>query len=375
MLYVFDTNVFSQIFGSYYPLSFPTLRQNLEESVLEGRITSTREVLHELENCRHKELLHWAKKRNYVFPTPTADEAEIVREIFSIHHFQASIERKKLYSGMPNADCFLIARAKALDATIVTLEKYSGSGVKIPDICEHFGVNCISLEKFMTLENWIYQEASVGKSAVSPTAELNENASTRQPKSYRAPSPAVLILLILPLFGIFTALMTLALDSRKPDPPAPTFVPAPPRSVVNFAAPDFELPLLDGVSLVSPGDYAGRPLFLNFWATWCAPCVRELPALEEFVAQHSADPDGPALLTINLGEPAAVISSFLDEIGITNLPVAMDINQVVKRDYGVQNLPTTFIIDGEGQIRYMKLGEMTTEDMEAYLDALEQDSS
>ena len=140
--------------------------------------------------------------------------------------------------------------------------------------------------------------------------------------------------------------------------------------MVNFAAPDFELPLLDGLTLVSPAAYAGRPLFLNFWATWCAPCVRELPALEEFVAQHAGDDEGPALLTINLGEPAAVISSFLDKIGIANLPVAMDINQVVKRDYGVQNLPTTFIIDGEGQIRYMKLGEMTTEDMEAYLDAL-----
>ena len=189
------------------------------------------------------------------------------------------------------------------------------------------------------------------------------------------PSPAALILLILPLFGIFAALMMLALDTRKPETPTPTFIPAPPRSAVNFAAPDFELPLLDGVSLVSPGDYAGRPLFLNFWASWCAPCVRELPALEEFVAEHAGDDSGPALLTINLGEPSAVILSFLDEIGIANLPVAMDINQVVKRDYGVQNLPTTFVINSEGQIRYMKLGEMTTEDMEAYLDALEQDDA
>ena len=166
------------------------------------------------------------------------------------------------------------------------------------------------------------------------------------------------------------ALLTLALETRKPQPPAPTFVPAPPRNVVNFAAPDFELPLLDGLTLVSPADYAGRPLFLNFWATWCAPCVRELPAFAEFVAQHAADDSGPALLTVNLGEPAAVISSFLDEIGISNLPVAMDINQVVKRDYGVQNLPTTFVIDGDGRIRYMKLGEMTSEDMEAYLQRL-----
>ena len=195
------------------------------------------------------------------------------------------------------------------------------------------------------------------------SSELNES---------NGPSPTLLILLILPLFGIFVALLMLALETRPPQLAAPTFVPAPPRSVVNFAAPDFELPLLDGITLVSPSDYAGRPLFLNFWATWCAPCVRELPAFAEFVAQHAADDKGPALLTINLGEPAAVISSFLDEIGIASLPVAMDINEVVKRDYGVQNLPTTFVIDGAGEIRYMKLGEMTSEDMEVYLNALEQ---
>ncbi len=191
-------------------------------------------------------------------------------------------------------------------------------------------------------------------------------------RKVRGPSPAALILLIIPLFGVFAALMMLVLDKRQPQPTASAFTPAPPRSVVNFAAPDFELPLLDGVTLVSPSDYAGRPLFLNFWATWCAPCVRELPALEEFVARQAEYPDGPALLTINLGEPAAVISSFLDGIGISNLPVAMDINEVVKRDYGVQNLPTTYIIDGQGEIRYMKLGEMTSEDMAAYLDALTQ---
>ncbi len=203
------------------------------------------------------------------------------------------------------------------------------------------------------------------------TEEFGADTATALKENWR-PSPAALILLIIPLFGVFAALMMLVLDKRQPQPTAPAFTPAPPRSVVNFAAPDFELPLLDGVTLVSPSDYAGRPLFLNFWATWCAPCVRELPALEEFVARQAEYPDGPALLTINLGEPAAVISSFLDGIGISNLPVAMDINEVVKRDYGVQNLPTTFIIDGQGEIRYMKLGEMTSEDMAAYLDALTQ---
>ncbi len=187
----------------------------------------------------------------------------------------------------------------------------------------------------------------------------------------RGPSPTLLILLILPLFGIFVALLMLALESGRRPAPTPAFQPAPPRSVLNFKAPDFELPLLDGLTLVSPSDYAGRPLFLNFWASWCAPCVRELPALEEFAAEHSGDENGPAVLAINLGETAAVISGFLVEIGIVNLPVAMDINEVVKRDYGVQNLPTTFVIDADGMVRHLKLGEMKYEEMDVYLAALD----
>ena len=196
-------------------------------------------------------------------------------------------------------------------------------------------------------------------------------AETSTMSARSGPSPTLLIFLILPLFGIFVALLMLVLETRQqPGAATPTFVPAVPRSVINFEAPDFELPLLDGVILASPQDYTGRPLFLNFWASWCAPCVRELPALEAFVADYSGVKNGPALLTINLGETATEISSFLEEIGVQNLPVAMDINEVVKRDYGVQNLPTTFLIDADGMVRYMKLGEMKYEDMEVYLQAL-----
>ncbi|MCY4071673.1 MAG: TlpA disulfide reductase family protein [Chloroflexi bacterium] len=184
-------------------------------------------------------------------------------------------------------------------------------------------------------------------------------------------SPALLLFLTLALFGIFIALLMVFLAERDAPAAQPTFQPAPPRTVINFQAPDFELPLLDGVTLVSPSDYAGRPLFLNFWATWCAPCVRELPAFEEFVASHDDQVNGPALLTINLGETAEEITGFLKQIGVRNLPVAMDINQVVKRDYGVQNLPTTYVIDGSGMIRHMKLGEMKYEEMGLYLRQLE----
>ncbi len=189
------------------------------------------------------------------------------------------------------------------------------------------------------------------------------------------PSPLLLIFLIMPLAGLLTALIMVATDGQSQQGIPPTFVPAPPRTLVDYPAPDFEIPMLDGITLVSPSDYEGRPLFINFWATWCGPCVRELPALEEFVATHADDDNGPALLTINMGETPEEINGFLKEIGVQNLPVALDANQVIKADYGVQNLPTTFVIDGEGMIRAMKLGEMRFEEMGLYLQQLENDES
>lgn len=183
------------------------------------------------------------------------------------------------------------------------------------------------------------------------------------------PSPILLVFLIMPLFGLLIALGMIAAESQSQNASVPTFEPAQQRTLINFQAPDFELPMLDGVTLVSPSDFEGRPVFINFWATWCGPCVRELPALEEFVAIHADDENGPVLLTINLGQTPEEIEGFLEEIGVT-IPVALDANQVVKADYGVQNLPTTYILDETGMVRFMKLGEMRFEEMGLYLQEL-----
>lgn len=206
----------------------------------------------------------------------------------------------------------------------------------------------------------------------SPQEKTQPETDTPAKPVADRPSPVLLVFLILPLLGIFVALMMVASDSQTQagDVP-PTFEPAVQRNLINFQAPDFEIPMLDGTTLVSPSDFEGRPLFINFWATWCAPCVRELPALEEFVAIHADDENGPALLTINIGETPEEIEGFLAEIGVENLPVALDANQVIKGDYGVQNLPTTYILDETGMIRFMKLGEMRFEEMGLYLQELE----
>lgn len=156
MNYVFDTNVFVQLFNSYYRDRFPTLWKQFDILVINGRITSTREVHRELEGFGNVALQGWLEKKKEVFPNPTMAEAEFVTKIYAVTHFQQNIENKKLLKGGNNADPFVVARAKILDGTVVTLERKRPNAVKIPNICQHFGIDCVSLDGFMELENWIF---------------------------------------------------------------------------------------------------------------------------------------------------------------------------------------------------------------------------
>jgi len=139
--------------------------------------------------------------------------------------------------------------------------------------------------------------------------------------------------------------------------------------VQNRAAPDFVATMLDGTS-VSLADYRGRIVFVNFWATWCVPCVEEMPALQQFVREQADDDNAPVVLLINQGESIEDITAFLASINVTDLPVLLDPDFDISDDYSVSGLPTTYIIDESGVMRYFKLGEMTVENMYTYLDAL-----
>lgn len=156
MSYVFDTNAFSQLFHSYYRNRFPTLWQQFDELIDNGEITSTREVAREIEGDRVVALRNWAQNKRHLFPSPDAAEATFVGQIFSVTHFLQVIEQRKLIKGGLNADPFIIARAHSLGRTVVTLESAPPNGAKIPNICHHFGIPCISLEGFMEAEDWVF---------------------------------------------------------------------------------------------------------------------------------------------------------------------------------------------------------------------------
>jgi len=101
-------------------------------------------------------------------------------------------------------------------------------------------------------------------------------------------------------------------------------------------------------------DYRGKVVVLNFWATWCAPCVKEMPSLQT-LAEHMSG-EQFALLTVNFGEKPARIKPFLRKIGV-DLTVLLDPDMAASRAWVKKGLPTTFIIGPDQRIRYRLLGD------------------
>lgn len=130
---------------------------------------------------------------------------------------------------------------------------------------------------------------------------------------------------------------------------------------IGFRAPAFTLERLEG-GQASLADFQGKPVVLNFWATWCGPCRAEMPALQR-VADRYAD-DGLVVLLVNQAEDAATVRRYLDSIGVT-APVLLDPEGTASTTYRVRALPTTFFIAGDGKVQDMTIGGPMTE---AYLE-------
>lgn len=154
MTYVFDNSPLSTLFRNYYRRRFPTLWQRFDELVANGDIVSTREALREIEDGPVESLREWAAQNGELFTMPNAEEGEFVARIYAVPHFQQNIERQKMLKGGRNADAFVIAKAAVTERTVVTMEQRRSQAVKIPNICDHFGIPCMTLEEFMESERW-----------------------------------------------------------------------------------------------------------------------------------------------------------------------------------------------------------------------------
>jgi thiol-disulfide isomerase/thioredoxin len=197
---------------------------------------------------------------------------------------------------------------------------------------------------------------------------MTKESMTREDAPTGRRSPALFLVLFLGIGGISAAILVVLADSNAAVPtPVPVRLQGVAGSLVNQPAPDFVLDNLDGEP-VRLSDFRGQPLFLNFWATWCGPCRREMPAFQAFLEAQGAD--GALILTVDDAETPEVIRAFFAEIGVENIPVVIDPDSEIRSRYGVFNLPTTFLIDAAGIVRAIKLGEMTLEDLYSYVGEL-----
>lgn len=126
---------------------------------------------------------------------------------------------------------------------------------------------------------------------------------------------------------------------------------------VGNPAMSFEVKLLDGKS-VGLASFRGKPLVLNFFASWCDPCRDEMPLINDLASKGAKD--GYSVLGIAVEDSRAAVTEFAKEGSLT-FPIALDLNSTVKRAYRIFGPPATFFIDGQGILRDVVLGPITTE--------------
>jgi len=121
---------------------------------------------------------------------------------------------------------------------------------------------------------------------------------------------------------------------------------------VGDLAPDFQLQNLDGQT-ISLGNLRGKPVLINFWATWCGPCRGEMPYIQEIYEEWTNK--GLVVLTINMGESSSKAEEFRQSYNLS-FTVLLDAKQDVAQKYNIQYIPTTFFLDKDGIIQDKVIG-------------------
>jgi thiol-disulfide isomerase/thioredoxin len=101
--------------------------------------------------------------------------------------------------------------------------------------------------------------------------------------------------------------------------------------------------------------YRGKVVLVNFWATWCAPCLEEMPSIERLRQSLAGRPF--AVLAVNLAEPDERVRAFLAKVPV-GFPVLMDREAAAARAWKARMLPATFIVGADGRVRYSYVGEL-----------------
>ncbi len=161
-----------------------------------------------------------------------------------------------------------------------------------------------------------------------------------RPSAERASFGAIPSLLAASLLAMFVALCVIASPSAH-------------ALEVGDRAPDFALPALDGKGTVSLAQHRGKVVYLDFWASWCAPCLKAVPEIETM--RKELGNAGFAVVAVNLDQTPKKALRFLEKNPV-GYPSASDPKGRLPKQYGVDTMPTSYVIDGEGVIRHVHRG-------------------
>jgi thiol-disulfide isomerase/thioredoxin len=133
--------------------------------------------------------------------------------------------------------------------------------------------------------------------------------------------------------------------------------------VVGQPAPNFALQEIDG-KVTRLSDLRGEVVLVNFWATWCVPCRQEMPAIEQVYSEQRNQ--GFTVLEINEQEAPDAIRAFANQMGALP-PVLLDRDGAVMRQYRLQGLPDSFIVDRQGVVHALSYGPISRQTILTYI--------
>ena len=136
-------------------------------------------------------------------------------------------------------------------------------------------------------------------------------------------------------------------------------------TIIGSPAPDFSLPSINGQEVGLQG-FSGKPVILNFWATWCAPCKEEMPLLESISKKYGSN---LAVIAINEGDNLSAVKEFVANENL-DLQILLDEESKVGELYKLGGYPTSVFIDGKGIIQAIYLGELSLVQVERNLDLI-----
>lgn len=134
---------------------------------------------------------------------------------------------------------------------------------------------------------------------------------------------------------------------------------------VGSVAPDFKLTTISGEP-IRLSELRSQAVILNFWATWCGPCVEEMAIIQSYSEEYAQD---LIVLGINADEPLRKVSSFVDQHGLS-FPVLLDPDSRIQDLYKVRAFPTSYFIDTEGTIRAIHIGLLSESLLVGYLEQI-----